>query len=234
MTRHTGEVDVYHLGKFRDLGTRHNVLHWADSAKQVRISTAIYRRFYYFLTADERIGRSDARAGRTRTRRSLMLDPIRKIRTEPFTPKPDVPWVLVSAPRTGARWPRRGSPSGNGTATRSRRTKLINGATTIAAMPNGWAQGGTLKYNLADGKYAPETEKTVYVGSLDSVFGLLEIMPEIIDLLDDASGHDSVGELLQALQRNQCRAGSPHWYRLGQPEPPPGLLPRNCLCGVQA
>ncbi|HWA86201.1 MAG TPA: Tat pathway signal sequence domain protein, partial [Opitutus sp.] len=56
MTRHTGEVDVYHLGRFRGLGSRHNVQHWGDSAKQVRISTAVYRRFYYYLTADERVG----------------------------------------------------------------------------------------------------------------------------------------------------------------------------------
>jgi len=28
MTRHTGEVDTYHLGRFAMLGSRHNVRHW--------------------------------------------------------------------------------------------------------------------------------------------------------------------------------------------------------------
>ncbi len=56
MTRHTGEVDVYHLGRFKGLGTRHGVQHWGDSSKQSRISTAEYRRPYFFLTADERLG----------------------------------------------------------------------------------------------------------------------------------------------------------------------------------
>jgi hypothetical protein len=56
MTRHTGEVDVYHLGRFAGLGSRHNVMHWGCSAKQARISTAANRRFYYYLTADERVG----------------------------------------------------------------------------------------------------------------------------------------------------------------------------------
>ena len=56
MTRHTGEVDVHHLGKFAPLGSRHNVMHWGCSAKQLRISTALNRRYYYFLTADERVG----------------------------------------------------------------------------------------------------------------------------------------------------------------------------------
>ena len=86
MTRHTGEVDVYHLGQWAGLGTRHNVQHWGDSAKQQRISTAVYRRFYYFLTADERVGDLHARQLVDSDETFLVLDPIRKIRTEPYTP----------------------------------------------------------------------------------------------------------------------------------------------------
>ncbi|MDH7604984.1 MAG: DUF6250 domain-containing protein [Melioribacter sp.] len=56
MTRHTGEVDVYHLGPFKGLGSRHNVIHWGCGAKEVRISQAALKRFYYYLTTDERTG----------------------------------------------------------------------------------------------------------------------------------------------------------------------------------
>jgi len=56
MTRHTGEVDVYHLGRFKGLGSRHNVIHWGCGAKEVRISQAALGRFYYYLTTDERTG----------------------------------------------------------------------------------------------------------------------------------------------------------------------------------
>ena len=56
MTRHTGEVDCFHLGPLKGLGTRHNVRHWGLSAKEVRISQAAYRRYYYYLTTDERTG----------------------------------------------------------------------------------------------------------------------------------------------------------------------------------
>jgi hypothetical protein len=56
MTRHTGEVDVYHIGPQALLGTRHHVQHWGDGMKQLRISTPIYRRYFYYLTADERVG----------------------------------------------------------------------------------------------------------------------------------------------------------------------------------
>ncbi|KAJ5370737.1 uncharacterized protein N7496_006829 [Penicillium cataractarum] len=56
MTRHTGEVDVYHSGKFRGFGTRHGVQHFSDSSKQLRISNVLYRRIYFYLTGDERTG----------------------------------------------------------------------------------------------------------------------------------------------------------------------------------
>ncbi|AKV86538.1 Tat pathway signal sequence domain protein [Microbacterium sp. CGR1] len=182
MTRHTGEVDVYHLGKYRDLGTRHGIMHWGDSAKQQRISNAGYRRFYYFLTADERVG--DLMHDLVDADKTFMeLDPGRKIRTDAYTPQENAlgvsnttDWGALALAWL-AEWERNGDPIAQ--------TKLINGAKTIAAMPNGWAQGGTLRYNLADGKYAEETASTVEVGSLDSVFGLIELMTELIVLIDD-------------------------------------------------
>ena len=56
MTRHTSEVDCYHIGSLTGLGTRHNVVHWGCSAKEARIMMAFLHRSFYFLTADERVG----------------------------------------------------------------------------------------------------------------------------------------------------------------------------------
>jgi len=57
MTRHTSEVDVHHLGPFAPLGSRHNVNHWGDGAKQPRVSHDGLKQFYYFLSGgDGRIG----------------------------------------------------------------------------------------------------------------------------------------------------------------------------------
>lgn len=56
MTKHTGEVDVYHVGRFKGFGTRHGVQHFSDSSKQLRISNVLYRRIYFYLTGDERTG----------------------------------------------------------------------------------------------------------------------------------------------------------------------------------
>lgn len=56
MNRHNRDVDIYHYGRFTGFGTRHNVQHWGCSAKQLRISTCMNRRFHYYLTTDERTG----------------------------------------------------------------------------------------------------------------------------------------------------------------------------------
>ncbi|MEV8545551.1 Tat pathway signal sequence domain protein [Streptomyces sp. NPDC051572] len=187
MSRHTGEVDVYHLGKYQGLGTRHGIMHWGDSAKQVRISNAGYRRFHYFLTGDERGGdlmRELVDADRT----FLVLDPVRKIREGTYEPDPKALGVGTTtdwgalAMAWLAEWERGGDPIA--------RTKLINGAVSIAALPNGWAQGGNVTYNLADGKFTGPSEKSVSVGALSSVFGLIEVMTELIGLIDDQTVKD--------------------------------------------
>jgi hypothetical protein len=179
MTRHTGEVDVYHLGKYADLGTRHGVQHWADSAKQLRISTAANRRFYYFLTADERVGdlMHDVIDG---DRTFLVLDPIRKIRTEPYTPDPKAlsiglgtDWGALAA-AWFTEWERGGDPVA--------RTKLINTATAIGQLANGFITGSGM-YDLTTGTFATDT-KGVSVGSLSAVFGLVELCSEIIAAAD--------------------------------------------------
>jgi hypothetical protein len=182
MTRHTGEVDVYHLGKYRDLGTRHGVQHWADSAKQNRISNAGYRRFYYFLTADERVG--DLLHDLVDSERTfLVLDPIRKIRTGPYTPDPHA-LEISTGTDWGAlalawltEWERGGDPAA--------RRKLLDSARSLAALPNGFIQGsGLIDLDTATFNHA---EPKVSVGSLQAVFGLVEVCSEIISLTGDTA-----------------------------------------------
>ena len=106
MTRHTGEVDVYHLGQWAGLGTRHGVQHCADSAKQQRIANTTYRRFYYFLTARRTRRRPDAR--QRRLRRDLPRPRPASARSAPSRTRPTgTPCRSASAP-TGAGWCRPG------------------------------------------------------------------------------------------------------------------------------
>lgn len=56
MSRHCSEVDVYHFGTWKGLGSRHNVRHWGCSCKEPRIAMAGHHRFLYYLTGDLRLG----------------------------------------------------------------------------------------------------------------------------------------------------------------------------------
>ena len=182
MTRHTGEVDVYHLGPWAGLGTRHGVQHWADSAKQQRISTAVYRRIFYYLTADERVG--DLMAALVDSDRTfLALDPLRKIRTEPYTPDPHALAIGLGTDWSGlaaawlTEWERRGPKAA------AAKAKLLATMETIAAMPNGFVTGEGL-YDLDTGRFAPVTATTVAGSHLSAMFGQVEICAELIGLVD--------------------------------------------------
>ncbi|MGC4981846.1 Tat pathway signal sequence domain protein [Streptomyces sp. DT193] len=182
MTRHTGEVDVYHLGQWAGLGTRHGVQHYADSAKQQRIANTTYRRYYYFLTADERVG-DLMHANVDSDETFLALDPLRKIRTEPYTPDRHAlsigfgtDWSgLVSAWLT--EWERKGPKW------EKARARVLSTMETIAAQPNGFVQGSGL-YDLDTGRFAVAAEPVVGVSHLSAVFGLNELCAELIDLVD--------------------------------------------------
>ncbi|MEU2862837.1 Tat pathway signal sequence domain protein [Streptomyces mirabilis] len=182
LTRHTGEVDVYHLGQWAGLGTRHGVQHYADSAKQQRIANTTYRRYYYYLTADERVG-DLMHANVDSDETFLVLDPIRKIRTEPYTPDRHAlsigfgtDWSgLVSAWLT--EWERKGPKWEKAKA------RVLSTMETIAAQPNGFVQGSGL-YDLDTGRFAVASAPVVSVSHLSAVFGLNELCAELIDLVD--------------------------------------------------
>ncbi|MDH6520383.1 hypothetical protein M2163_002635 [Streptomyces sp. SAI-135] len=182
MTRHTGEVDVYHLGKWAGLGTRHGVQHYADSAKQQRIANTTYRRYYYFLTADERVG-DLMHANVDSDETFLVLDPLRKVRTDPYTPDRHALSVgfgtdwsgLVSAWLT--EWERKGPKWEKAKA------RVLSTMEGIAAQPNGFVQGSGL-YDLDTGRFAVAATPVVGVSHLSAVFGLNELCAELIDLVD--------------------------------------------------
>jgi hypothetical protein len=180
MTRHTGEVDVYHLGPWRGFGTRHGVQHWADSSKQPRVSTAAYRRIYYYLTADERVGdlmRELLGTDETLTR----VDIQRKVpNSAEVSTDPNIvncgfgtTWCsflamwLTEWERTGdTRW----------------RDRIVNGMTTIAALPMRWFAGNAL-YDLRTGKFLGPGNK-VGISHLNAVFGAVEIHSELLPLVN--------------------------------------------------
>lgn len=179
MTRHTGEVDVHHIGRFAPLGSRHNVQHWGCSAKQLRISTVANRRFYYYLTADERVGDlMQAEVDAAYTLRTIV--PGRKIGQPPGDP--DGKYAGVSfgtdwgslAAAWLTEWERHGTPLA--------RERLLNSMETIAAQPHGFFTGSA-EMELATGKFRPASADKISVSHLSAVFGLPEICMELVSLI---------------------------------------------------
>ena len=188
MTRHTGEVDVHHIGPFAPLGSRHGVQHWGDSAKQLRISTAINRRFMYYLTADERIGdllteQVDA-VERLRT-----VIPGRKIGQVAPVDDPEnyasvafgTDWGAVAA-AWFTEWERSGKPK--------YRDKLLASMASIGVQPLGFLAGGGVM-DLRTGAYVLDREKKVSVSHLSAVFGLPEICSELIRTVPQPAFRDA-------------------------------------------
>ncbi|KAF9444924.1 hypothetical protein P691DRAFT_777927 [Macrolepiota fuliginosa MF-IS2] len=96
MTRHLTETDTHHTGPFAGLGSRHNVSHWGDGAKEVRIAGCWLRRPFYYMTTDELIGDiMDLMLAADQT--IMTWDPLRKVLPPP---PPQGPGRL----RTGPDW----------------------------------------------------------------------------------------------------------------------------------
>ncbi len=181
MTRHTGEVDVYHLGRFAGLGTRHGVVPWGDSSKQLRVSTAENRRFFYYLTADERVGDlmreeldADRKAGEVPVERKVsqaMSDATGKPYSMNFLT--GIEWTSVAAAWL-TEWERTGDLK--------YRDKLITGMKSIAALPHGWFSAGG-GYDPATGQFFKRDDE-FYASPLSASFGGFEVNAELLQLLD--------------------------------------------------
>ncbi|OIQ95002.1 hypothetical protein GALL_230160 [mine drainage metagenome] len=185
MTRHTGEVDVHHLGRFAPLGSRHNVLHWGDSAKQLRISTAANRRYYFYLTGDERFGdlmREQVEAVRT----LAMIQPGRKVMPPNLVSPPDphakgayvgfgTDWGSLAAAWL-TEWERTGSGE--------IRDRLLASMRSIAAQPKGFFTGGAWM-DFDTGAFRRSTDDRPHASHLSAVFGLVEICAELDQLYAD-------------------------------------------------
>jgi hypothetical protein len=210
MERHTSEVDTYHAGRFAGLGSRHNVQHWGCSAKQVRISTAVYKRFYYYLTGDERIG-DILREVLEADRKLDAVDPVRKLANQP--PKGPYParisfgtdWASLVA-NWLTEWERSGSTH--------YRDKILTGMRDIAAMPHGFFNGDRMGYEPDTGHLHNMIGNGVKALHLNAVFGAVEIFDELIRLTGDQAFEAAwleYCELFNAPEDEQRRRlGKPH------------------------
>jgi PcRGLX-like protein C-terminal alpha/alpha toroid domain/PcRGLX-like protein central beta sandwich domain/PcRGLX-like N-terminal RIFT barrel domain len=171
LTRHTGEVDVYHLGRLKGLGSRHNVRHWGGGAKEVRISQAALARFYYYLTTDERTGDLMHASVEASNEAIGKLDPVRLIMKKSKYPTharvgPD--WLALVG-NWMTEWERTGD-------TRYR-DRIMVGVNSLYEMPYGFFSG----HDAAFG-YDPKTYKLYRLDEKDIGFLHLSVLmggPEV-------------------------------------------------------
>ncbi len=183
MTRHNGEVDVYHLGEFAGLGSRHNVRHWGDGAKEVRIAQAALGRFYYYLTTDERTGDLMQASVEASNQAIGRLDPLRLILDKSEYPTharfgPD--WLALVGNWMTA-WERTGDDQ--------YKERILAGVNSLDEMPYGFFSGK----GAAMG-YEPETYKLYQLhpedighSHLSVLMGGPEIAFELTKLIDNST-----------------------------------------------
>ena len=177
MTRNTSEVDVYHSGRFAGLGSRHNVNHWGDGAKEARINEAFLKRFYYYLTTDERMG--------DLLREPLDVDltiakfpPLREVLPRPITPAlirigPD--WLALAS-NWMAEWERTGNTQ--------YRDYILTGMKDIGAMPDAFISRQGFRFDPATKHVTDIGPPNVGASEFMFVFGGDQIAMELIQLID--------------------------------------------------
>ena len=183
MTRHTGEVDVYHIGPNAGLGSRHNVSHWGCGAKEARISQAAWNRFYYYLTTDERCGDLMTEV-KDADHKLYELDPMRLAQ-----PRSEYPCTAPARLRIGPDWL---AYAGNWmtewerTGNTAYRDKIIAGMKSISALPNRLFTGPkALGFDPETGIITTECDpKLESTNHLMTIMGGFEVANEMMRMID--------------------------------------------------
>lgn len=186
MTRHTSEVDVYHLGEYAGLGSRHNVVHWGCGCKEARIAMAGLHRYYYFLTVDERIGDilkevADADFA------TVGIDPMRA-----YFPKDEHPTHVRSGPDWAAfssNWMSQWERFENS----KYRDKILQGIKNLKAAPFRLLSGTTFGYDPSTGILSHISDGN-YGYHMVISFGAPQVWIELSQLLSDPEWDDMLVE----------------------------------------
>ena len=181
MSRNSADVDIYHFGDLKGLGSRHNVVHWGDSCKEPRIAMAGHHRaLYYLMGGDPRIGDAmdDVKDADYAT---LNMDPLRY-----FYKKEEM--KLPTHARSGPDW---STYCSNWYTAWERdndnhyRDKIVTGINDLKKSPMRMISGSNYEYD-------PETGHLGYIGEsaaggahLAVCMGGPETWFELAELLDD-------------------------------------------------
>jgi hypothetical protein len=183
MTRHNAEVDCYHIGPFKGMGSRHNVSHWGCGAKEARIGQAAWKRQYYYLTTDERSG--DLMHEALDVEKAVCeFDPLRIAQ-----PREKFPYHAPARLRWGPDWL---ALAGNWmtewerTGDKKYYDKIMVGLESLSNLPDGLFTGPNgLGYDPATGILSYDGAPNVTnKNHLSTIMGGFEILLEMFDMID--------------------------------------------------
>lgn len=180
MTRHCSEVDMYHIGMWKGIGTRHNVRHWGCPCKEPRISMAGHHRFFYYLTGDYRI--RDVMQDSADAEKSM-----KNLRTAVFE-KSKIDGKEKLSIRSGPDWTSfvcNWMTAYEQTLDKTYLDKILNGIDDICKMPFGLASGPEFLLDEDTGhlEYTGEHEDSVNM-HLQVCQGGTHIWLELMNMLD--------------------------------------------------
>ena len=189
MSRHCSEVDIYHFGPLKGLGSRHNVRHWGCSCKEARIAMAGHHRFYYYLTGDMRLGDvfDDVKDA---DEAIVTTDPLRFFFDKD---KMNAPAHARSGPDWSSfcsdwmtQWERFNDDT--------YRNKIQIGIDDLKALPLRLTSGPDFEYDPKDSHLRYIGERTNGGSHLQVCMGAIQVWIEIADLLGDEEWKDMLAE----------------------------------------
>ena len=175
LSRHTADVDMYHFGPMKGLGSRHNVRHWGCPCKEPRVSMAGHHRPLYYLLGDRRIG--DCMEDSLAAAESLC----------------GMPWFRTGDGgvrlRTGPDWAALVSDwmtAYERTLVPDWRKKIEAGIASLERAPLGLTSGPEFRFDSRSGRldYCGEMQGSMH---LQACMGETEVWLETADMLENAS-----------------------------------------------
>lgn len=211
LSRHAADVDMYHFGPLKGLGSRHNVRHWGCPCKEPRVSMAGHHRPLYYLTGERRIG--DCMADSLSAAESLR----------------SMPWYQAEGGgvqlRTGPDWAALVSnwmTAYERTLEPAWRDKIEAGISALQKTPLGLTSGPIFGFDPQTGhlEYRGETPNSGM--HLQACMGETEVWLETADMLENAALSEMVARnglyfFLSPKERTRESNGLLHDRQFGSP-----------------
>ena len=174
LSRHCSDVDMYHFGPMKGLGSRHNVRHWGCPCKEPRVSMAGHHRPLYYLTGERRVG--DCMEDSLAAAESLRAMPWFRCEDGTVRVRSGPDWAAIVSDWMTA-YERTLSPEW--------RSKIETGIDALRKTPLGLTSGPEFGFDPQTGFLQYQGEKQKESMHLQACMGETEVWLETADMLEN-------------------------------------------------